>query len=94
MGPEQAASVLVSVKNDQLAREGQPPLPPEALEAIKVPIMQAAEKEGSAYHSTANLWDDGILDPAKTRDVLALGLSAALNAPLRSAPQGYGIFRM
>ncbi len=94
MGPEQAASVLVSVKNDQLAREGQPPLPPEALEAIKGPIMEAADKEGSAYHSTANLWDDGILDPAKTRDVLGLGLSAALNAPLRADPQGFGIFRM
>jgi acetyl-CoA carboxylase carboxyltransferase component len=94
LGPEQAAAVLVSVKNEQLAREGQPPLPEEATEAIKVPIMQAAETEGSAYHSTANLWDDGIVDPAKTRDVLALGLSAALNAPLRSGPWGYGVFRM
>jgi acetyl-CoA carboxylase carboxyltransferase component len=74
MGPEQAASVLVSVKNDQLAREGQPPMSQEDIEAIKVPILQAAEKEGSAYHSTANLWDDGILDPAQTRDVLGLGL--------------------
>jgi len=94
MGPEQAASVLVSVKNDQLAREGQPPMSPEDIEAIKVPIMQAAEKEGSAYHSTANLWDDGILDPAQTRDVLGLGLSAACNAPLRSGTWGYGLFRM
>jgi len=94
MGPEQAASVLVSVKNDQLAREGQPPMSQEDIEAIKVPILQAAEKEGSAYHSTANLWDDGILDPAQTRNVLGLGLSAACNAPLRSGKWGYGLFRM
>jgi acetyl-CoA carboxylase carboxyltransferase component len=66
----------------------------EDIEAIKVPILQAAEKEGSAYHSTANLWDDGILDPAQTRDVLGLGLSAACNAPLRSGKWGYGLFRM
>ncbi|MBN2493070.1 MAG: methylcrotonoyl-CoA carboxylase [Deltaproteobacteria bacterium] len=94
MGPEQAAAVLVSVKNDQLAREGLPPMSEEDKAAIQEPIRQAAEQEGSAYHSTANLWDDGILDPARTRDVLALGLSAALNAPLRSEPWGYGIFRM
>jgi 3-methylcrotonyl-CoA carboxylase beta subunit len=94
MGPEQAASVLVSVKNDQLAREGKPPMTAEEIEAIKGPILQAAETEGSAYHSTANLWDDGILDPAQTRDVLGLGLSAACNAPLRSGSWGYGLFRM
>ncbi len=94
MGPEQAASVLVSVKNDQLAREGQPPMSKEDIEAIQGPILQAAETEGSAYHSTANLWDDGILDPAQTRDVLGLGLSAACNAPLRSGNWGYGLFRM
>ncbi|HOX47104.1 MAG TPA: carboxyl transferase domain-containing protein [Myxococcota bacterium] len=94
MGPDQAASVLVSVKNEQQAREGLPPMTPEEVAAIQEPIQEAARREGSAYHSTANLWDDGILDPARTRDVLALGLSAALNAPLRSAPWGYGVFRM
>lgn len=94
MGPEQAASVLVSVKNDQLAREGMPQMSDEDVSAIMQPIREAAEREGNAYHSTANLWDDGILDPKKTRAVLALGLSAALNAPLRSAPWGYGVFRM
>jgi acetyl-CoA carboxylase carboxyltransferase component len=94
MGPEQAASVLVSVKNDQLAREGKPPMTEEEIEAIQGPILQAAELQGSAYHSTANLWDDGILDPAQTRDVLGLGLSAACNAPLRSGKWGYGLFRM
>lgn len=94
MGGEQAAHVMITVKNDQLAREGQPPLPEEIVRQIREPIVAAAEKEGNAYYSTANLWDDGILDPAKTRDVLGLAISAALNAPLRSETQGYGTFRM
>ena len=94
MGGEQAANVLVSVKNDQLAREGQPPLTEEMVKAIKEPIVAMAEKEGNAYYSTANLWDDGILDPAKTRDVLGLAVSASLNGPIRSGPQGHGLFRM
>ncbi|MBM4315054.1 MAG: methylcrotonoyl-CoA carboxylase, partial [Deltaproteobacteria bacterium] len=94
MGGEQAANVLISVKNDQLAREGQPPLAEEMVRAIKEPIVAMAEKEGNAYYSTANLWDDGILDPAKTRDVLGLAISASLNAPVHSGPQGHGLFRM
>jgi acetyl-CoA carboxylase carboxyltransferase component len=94
MGGEQAANVLISVKNDQLAREGQPPLAEEMVKAIKEPIVAMAEKEGNAYYSTANLWDDGILDPAKTRDVLGLAISASLNGPLHSGPQGHGLFRM
>lgn len=94
MGPEQAASVLISVKNEQLARAGQPPLAEKAREAIRQPILQAGEQQGSAYYSTANLWDDGIIDPAQTRDVLGLALSAALCAPRRSVPWGYGLFRM
>ena len=94
MGGEQAAHVMITVKNDQLAREGSPPLPEDFVRQIKEPIMEAAEREGNAYYSTANLWDDGILDPAKTRDVLGLAISAALNAPLRSDAYGYGTFRM
>ena len=94
MGGEQAADVLISVKNDQLARAGEPPMSEEDVAAIKGPIVEAARKEGNAYHSTANLWDDGIIDPAETRNVLGLSISAALNAPLRDAGQGYGIFRM
>jgi len=94
MGGEQAAAVLVTVKNDQLAREGKPPLTPEQEAAVKEPIIKAAEKDGNAYYSTANLWDDGILDPAKTRDVLGLAISAALNAPRSSQPKGYGTYRM
>jgi acetyl-CoA carboxylase carboxyltransferase component len=94
MGGEQAADVLLTVKNEQLAREGQPTLPPEMVEALRQPIIEAAQKECGAYHSTANLWDDGILDPAKTRDVLGCAIAAALNAPIRDDVQGYGTFRM
>jgi acetyl-CoA carboxylase carboxyltransferase component len=94
MGGEQAADVLITVKNDQLLREGQAPLPAEVVRQIKDPIMAAAEREGNAYHSTANMWDDGILDPSKTRDVLGLAISAALNAPIRHDVYGYGTFRM
>ncbi len=94
MGGEQAAQVMITVKNDQLAREGNPPLPDELVEQIKAPIVASAEKEGNAYYSTAQMWDDGILDPAKTRDVLGLAISAALNAPLRDDTYGYGTFRM
>jgi acetyl-CoA carboxylase carboxyltransferase component len=94
MGAEQAAAVLVSVKNDQLRREGRPPLTPEEEEQIRAPIRAAAEEEGSAWHSTANLWDDGILDPARTRDALGLALSVAQHAPPEPRRQGYGTFRM
>ena len=94
MGGEQAADVLISVKNDQLARAGEPPMSDEDVAAIKGPIVEAARKEGNAYYSTANLWDDGIIDPAETRNVLGLSISAALNAPLRDTATGYGIFRM
>jgi acetyl-CoA carboxylase carboxyltransferase component len=91
MGGEQAASVLVTVKRDQLAREGTA-LTPEEESAIRGPILEKYEREGSPYFSTARLWDDGILDPARTRDALGLGLSAAANAPLSEAK--FGVFRM
>jgi 3-methylcrotonyl-CoA carboxylase beta subunit/propionyl-CoA carboxylase len=91
MGGEQAASVLTTVKRDQLAREGKT-LSPEEEEAIRRPILDKYEREGSPYYSTARLWDDGILDPAETRGALALGLSAAFNAPVAEAR--FGIFRM
>ena len=94
MGGEQAADVLVSVKNDQMEREGQPPLPKEFVDAIREPIVANAEKEGNAFYSTANLWDDGILDPARTRDVLGLALAVSLNAPRDEATRGHGVFRM
>ncbi len=91
MGGEQAAGVLTTVKRDQLTREGKPFSPAEEA-AIRDPILQKYEVEGSPYYSTARLWDDGILDPADTRTVLALGLSAAYNAPV--PPAKFGVFRM
>ena len=91
MGGEQAAGVLTTVKRDQLARDGRT-LTAEEEAAIRQPILEKYDTEGSPYYSTARLWDDGILDPADTRQALALGLSAALNAPL--ADPKFGIFRM
>jgi acetyl-CoA carboxylase carboxyltransferase component len=91
MGGEQAASVLSTVKRDQLAREGRA-LSPEEESAIRDPLLAKYEAEGSPYYSTARLWDDGILDPVDTRAALVLGLSAAMNAP--TPPPRYGVFRM
>ncbi len=91
MGGEQAAGVLTTVKRDQLARSGKP-FPPDEEAAIRDPILEKYEAEGSPYYSTARLWDDGILDPVETRSALALGLSAAYNAPI--PPPKFGIFRM
>ena len=91
MGGEQAAGVLVSVKRDQLAREKRS-LSAADEAGIRGPILEKYEREGSPYYSTARLWDDGILNPARTREALALGLSAAVNAPIRDPK--FGIFRM
>ena len=91
MGGEQAAGVLATVKREQLARDGAT-LTPDEEDAIRAPILAKYEHEGSAYYSTARLWDDGILDPADTRQALALGLSAAYNAPIPE-PR-FGVFRM
>src|SRR4029079_2329419 len=84
MGGEQAAGVLTTVKRDQLARDGKT-LSAEDEAAILGPILEKYEQEGSPSSSTARLWDDGILDPAETRQALALGLSAAYNAPIPDA---------
>jgi 3-methylcrotonyl-CoA carboxylase beta subunit/propionyl-CoA carboxylase len=91
MGGEQAASVLATVKREQLSRDGKELTAAEE-EQIRRPILEKYEHEGSPYYSTARLWDDGILDPARTRDALALGVSAAFNAPIPS-PR-FGVFRM
>jgi 3-methylcrotonyl-CoA carboxylase beta subunit len=91
MGGEQAAGVLTTVKRDQLAREGRQ-LGAEEEQQIRAPILDKYEREGSPYYSTARLWDDGILDPVQTRSALALGLSAAYNAPI--GPPKFGVFRM
>jgi acetyl-CoA carboxylase carboxyltransferase component len=87
MGGEQAASVLLQVRldrGDELSLEEQ--------ERFKAPIIERYAAEGSAYYSTARLWDDGVIDPLDTRQVLAMGISAALNAPIPE-PR-WGVFRM
>ncbi len=91
MGGEQAATVLLTVKREQLRREGKD-LSPEDADALVAPILAKYEEEGNAYYSTARLWDDGIIDPATTRTVLALALSATLNAPIEGMRPG--VFRM
>ncbi len=91
MGGEQASGVLTSVKREQLAREGKAFAAADE-EAIRRPILDKYEHEGSPYYSTARLWDDGILDPVDTRQALALGLSAAFNAPILE-PR-FGVLRM
>ena len=91
MGGEQAASVLLQVKQAQLEREGRAMSAGEQ-RAFQQPILDEYEREGSPYYSTARLWDDGILDPAETRNALALALSACLNAPIPAMK--FGVFRM
>ena len=91
MGGEQAANVLLTVQEDNLGREGKEMTEKERDE-FKRPILEKYEAEGNPYHSTARLWDDGVIDPVDTRMVLALGLSAAANAP--AVETRYGIFRM
>ena len=81
MGGEQAAGVLAQVKRDQLEAEGKT-LSSEEEAALKAPILEKYETEGSPYYSTARLWDDGILDPIETRRVLALGIAMSLCAPI------------
>jgi acetyl-CoA carboxylase carboxyltransferase component len=91
MGAEQAAQVLVSVKEEQLLRAHKQ-LSAEEREAIRAPILEKYEREGSAYYSTARLWDDGVLDPLETRDTLGLALSVVTAAP--RPPGKFGVFRM
>jgi 3-methylcrotonyl-CoA carboxylase beta subunit len=91
MGGEQAASVLATVKRDGIeAKGGQ--WSPEEEEAFKTPLRAQYETQGHPYFATARLWDDGIIDPADTRRVLALGLSASRNAPIPDTQ--FGLFRM
>jgi 3-methylcrotonyl-CoA carboxylase beta subunit len=91
MGAEQAAGVLTEIKAKQLARNGEQ-LSEAELAAIREPILEGYREQSSAYYSTSEIWDDGILDPVDTRTALAIALSAALNAPIE-APH-YGVFRM
>jgi 3-methylcrotonyl-CoA carboxylase beta subunit len=91
MGGEQAAAVLAQVRRDSLESQGKPWSEAEEA-AFKAPIRAQYETQGHPYYATARLWDDGIIDPADTRMVLGLGLSAALNAPIERTQ--FGIFRM
>ncbi|MEN9416837.1 MAG: hypothetical protein RI988_457 [Pseudomonadota bacterium] len=92
MGAEQAASVLATVKRDGIeARGGQWGAHEEA--AFRQPILEQFEHQSHPYYASARLWDDGVIDPADTRRVLALGLSASLNAPIPESPR-FGVFRM
>ena len=87
MGGEQAAAVLATVHRDADKWDA------EEAEAFKAPIRQKYEDEGNPYYATARLWDDGVIDPAQTRDVLGLALAASLEAPIPDRPQ-FGVFRM
>ncbi len=92
MGAEQAANVLLTVKQDQLAREGKPLLTPARRRSFMRPTLEEYERAGNPFYSTARLWDDGVLDPAEKRQVLSLALSVILNGP--RTPGGFGVFRM
>ena len=91
MGGEQAASVLATVRRDNIEAEGGA-WSAEEEEAFKAPIRETYEQEGHPYHATARLWDDGIITPAETRRVLGLAFSATLNAPIPETQ--FGVFRM
>jgi 3-methylcrotonyl-CoA carboxylase beta subunit len=91
MGGEQAASVLATVKRDNLEAGGQS-WTAEQEEAFKAPIRSQYETQGHPFYASARLWDDGVIDPAQTRNVLGLGLAAAANAPI--AETRFGVFRM
>ncbi len=91
MGGEQAANVLVTVKEDQYREKGKE-MPQQEIDELRSSILAKYEREGSAYYSTARLWDDGIIDPVDTRKIIAMGIAAARNNPFPE-PQ-FGVFRM
>ncbi|NCN95358.1 MAG: methylcrotonoyl-CoA carboxylase [Bdellovibrionales bacterium] len=92
MGGEQAAGVLSTVKQDGLKATGKKLMTDAEVKEFQQPILDKYETEGSAYYSTARIWDDGIIDPAHTRDVLGLAISASMNAPIEDTK--FGVFRM
>jgi 3-methylcrotonyl-CoA carboxylase beta subunit len=91
MGGEQAASVLATVKRDNLEASGKT-WPAADEDAFKAPIRAQYETQGHPFYASARLWDDGVIDPAQTRNVLGLGLAAASNAPIEETR--FGVFRM
>ncbi len=90
MGGEQAANVLAEIKIKQLEREGRK-LSAAEIAAIREPILEEYTPSSSAYYSTSELWDDGLLDPLDTRNALGIAISCALNTPI--GEPGYGVFR-
>ena len=92
MGGEQAAGVLTTVRQDGLKAQGKPEMNEKEVAQFQAPILEKYEKEGSAYYSSARIWDDGIIDPAQTRDILGLAISASLNQDIPDPK--CGVFRM
>lgn len=92
MGGEQAAKVLSTVKNQGLKASGKAEMSAKELSDFEKPILDKYEIEGSPYYSSARLWDDGVIDPAHTRDLLGLAIAASLNAGIGEAK--FGVFRM
>ncbi len=91
MGGTQAANVLLTVQEENKEREGEE-MTNEEREEFKRPILEKYEEEGNPYHSTARLWDDGIIDPRQTRPVVGLALATTLNAPIPATD--YGVLRI
>ena len=91
MGAPQAANVLLTVREESREREGEE-MTDEEREEFMEPVLEKYEEEGNPYHSTARLWDDGVIDPVDTRMVLGLGLSAVANTP--AGETHFGVFRM
>jgi 3-methylcrotonyl-CoA carboxylase beta subunit len=92
MGGEQAAKVLSTVKQQGLKAAGKPEMSPAEIASFERPILDKYEVEGSPYYSSARLWDDGVIDPALTRDLLGLAIAASLNAEIGESK--FGVFRM
>jgi 3-methylcrotonyl-CoA carboxylase beta subunit len=92
MGGEQAAKVLSTVKQQGLKASRKPEMTEAELAAFEKPILDKYEIEGSPYYSSARLWDDGVIDPQHTRDLLGLAISASLNAEIGETK--FGVFRM
>ena len=92
MGAQQAADVLTRVRQDALEKSGKKAMKGKELESFRAPILEKYGRESSSYYSTARLWDDGIIDPATTRDVLGLAIAASTNAPAEETT--FGVFRM
>ena len=91
MGGEQAAGVLAQIKKDNMARTGDSWTEKEEAD-FKQPVIDTYDKQGHPYYASARLWDDGVIDPAQTRNVLGLAISASLNQPIEETR--FGLFRM